>query len=109
MITYDRFLATRLLFPLILLAKIRRHNGNGNVQRGILVRRLNSYASKEYMVKQTEGYIKCQNLCPKAGLKKGGCYYKLDNQNIATYADLSVYKYERPNDKVENDLKRWKQ
>jgi Do/DeqQ family serine protease len=81
----------------------------GNVQRGILGVQggeLNSYASKELGLKQTEGfYIKAvtpNSGAQKAGLKKGDVIIKLDNQNIATYADLSGYiNTKRPNDKVD--------
>ena len=81
----------------------------GNVQRGILGvqgRELNSYASNELGVKQTEGFyisaVSANSGAQKAGLKKGDVIIKLDNQNIATYADLSGYiNTKRPNDKVE--------
>ena len=81
----------------------------GNVQRGILGVQggeLNSYASKELGVKQTEGFyisaVSANSGAQKAGLKKGDVIIKLDNQNIATYADLSGYiNTKRPNDKVE--------
>jgi S1-C subfamily serine protease len=48
-----------LRFPLILLENHRRHYGYGNVQRGILgvQGELNSNASKELGLKQTEGFI----------------------------------------------------
>ncbi|MBC5839850.1 trypsin-like peptidase domain-containing protein [Flavobacterium sp. F-380] len=80
----------------------------GNVQRGILGVQggeLNSYASKELGVKQTEGFyisaVSANSGAQKAGLKKGDVIIKLDNQNIATYADLSGYiNTKRPNDKV---------
>ncbi|MDG2433703.1 Do family serine endopeptidase [Flavobacterium sp.] len=81
----------------------------GNVQRGILGVQggeLNSNASKELGLKQTEGFyisaVTPNSGAQKAGLKKGDVIVKLDNQNIATYADLSGYiNTKRPNDKVE--------
>ncbi len=81
----------------------------GNVQRGILGvegGELNGPVSKELGINQTEGfYIKNvtkKSGAEKAGLTKGDIIVKLDNQNIATYADLSGYiNTKRPNDKVE--------
>lgn len=81
----------------------------GNVQRGILGVQggeLNSNASKELGLKQTEGFyisaVTSNSGAQKAGLKKGDVIIKLDNQNIATYADLSGYiNTKRPNDKVD--------
>jgi Do/DeqQ family serine protease len=81
----------------------------GNVQRGILGVQggeLNSNASKELGLKQTEGFyisaVTTNSGAQKAGLKKGDVIVKLDNQNIATYADLSGYiNTKRPNDKVD--------
>ena len=81
----------------------------GNVQRGILGVQggeLNSNASKELGLKQTEGFyisaVTYNSGAQKAGLKKGDVIIKLDNQNIATYADLSGYiNTKRPNDKVD--------
>ncbi len=81
----------------------------GNVQRGILGvegGELNGPVSKELGINQTEGfYIK--NVTKKsgaeeAGLTKGDIIIKLDNQNVATFADLSGYiNTKRPNDKVD--------
>jgi Do/DeqQ family serine protease len=81
----------------------------GNVQRGILGVQggeLNSTASKELGLKQTEGFyinaVTPNSGAQKAGLKKGDVIIKLDNQNIATYADLSGYiNTKRPNDKID--------
>ncbi len=80
----------------------------GNVQRGILGvegGELNAMASKELGVKQTEGFyinnVRKNTGADKAGLKKGDIIVKIDNQNIATFADLSGYiNTKRPNDKV---------
>lgn len=81
----------------------------GNVQRGILGvegGELNALASKELGVKETEGFyikkVSKNSGAEKAGLGKGDIIVKIDNQNIATYADLSGYiNAKRPNDKVE--------
>jgi S1-C subfamily serine protease len=81
----------------------------GNVQRGILGvegGELNATASKELGIKETEGfYIKKVNPksgAEKAGLLKGDIIVKLDEQNVATFADLSGYiSTKRPGDKVE--------
>ena len=81
----------------------------GNVQRGILGvegGELNSSASKELGIKETEGfYIKKVNPksgAEKAGLLKGDIIVKLDEQKVATFADLSGYiSTKRPGDKVE--------
>jgi S1-C subfamily serine protease len=69
----------------------------GNVQRGILRQggELNSNASKELGLKQTKAFISVP-VTPNSGAqksrtKKGDVIIKLDNQNIATYADLSGY------------------
>lgn len=80
----------------------------GNVQRGILGvegGELNATASKELGVKQTEGFyvnnVRKNTGADKSGLKKGDIIVKIDNQNIATFADLSGYiNTKRPNDKV---------
>ncbi|WP_026713309.1 Do family serine endopeptidase [Flavobacterium daejeonense] len=80
----------------------------GNVQRGILGvvgGELNATVSKKYGVTQTEGvYIQSvqkNSGAEKANLKKGDVIVKIDNQNIATFADLSGYiNTKRPNDKV---------
>ena len=81
----------------------------GNVQRGVLGvegGELNSQASKELGVKETQGFyinkVQKKSGAEKAGLQKGDIIIKLDNQNIATFADLSGYiNTKRPNDKVE--------
>jgi Do/DeqQ family serine protease len=81
----------------------------GNVQRGVLGvegGELNSQASKELGVKETQGFyistVRKKSGAEKAGLQKGDIIIKLDNQDIATYADLSGYiNTKRPNDKVE--------
>ena len=80
----------------------------GNVQRGILGvegGELNSSASKELGVTQTQGFyiskVSKNSGAEKAGLSKGDIIVKLDDQNIATYADLSGYiNTKRPNDVV---------
>lgn len=81
----------------------------GNVQRGILGvegGELNALASKELGVPETQGFyinkVTRQSGAEKAGLTKGDIIIKLDNQNVATFADLSGYiNTKRPNDKVE--------
>ena len=80
----------------------------GNVQRGILGvegGELNSKSSKELGISQTEGFyvnkVTKRSGAEKAGLQKGDVIIKLDNQSIATFADLSGYiNTKRPNDKV---------
>ena len=81
----------------------------GNVQRGILGvegGELNSKASKELGVKDTEGFyiskVTKNSGAEKAGLQKGDIIKKLDNQTIDTFAELSGYiSTKRPNDKVQ--------
>ena len=81
----------------------------GNVQRGILGvegGELNALASKELGVSETQGFyinkVTKQSGAEKAGLTKGDIIIKLDNLNVATFADLSGYiNTKRPNDKVE--------
>jgi S1-C subfamily serine protease len=81
----------------------------GNVQRGILGvegGELNSSASKELGVKETEGfYIKRVNKnsgAEKSGLIKGDIIIQLDAQKISSYAELNGYiSTKRPNDKVQ--------
>ena len=81
----------------------------GNVQRGILGvegGELNSKASKELGVKDTEGFyinkVTKNSGAEKAGLQKGDIIKKLDTQNIDTFAELSGYiSTKRPNDKVQ--------
>jgi serine protease Do len=80
----------------------------GNVQRGILGvegGELNGNASKDLGISETEGfYIKKvtkNSGAEKAGLTKGDIIKKIDNQTIASYAELSGYiNTKRPNDKV---------
>ncbi|RZJ51747.1 MAG: PDZ domain-containing protein [Flavobacterium sp.] len=80
----------------------------GNVQRGILGvegGELNSTASKELGITQTQGFyinkVSKNSGAEKAGLAKGDIIVKLDEQNISTYADLSGYiNTKRPNDVV---------
>ena len=81
----------------------------GNVQRGILGvegGELNSSASKELGIKETEGFyikkVSKKSGAEKAGLLKGDIIVKLDEQKVATFADLSGYiSTKRPGDKVE--------
>ncbi|MDD5150535.1 MAG: trypsin-like peptidase domain-containing protein [Flavobacterium sp.] len=81
----------------------------GNVQRGVLGvegGELNALASKELGVSETEGFyikkVSKKSGAEKAGLEKGDIIVKLDDQNVATFADLSGYiNTKRPNDKVE--------
>lgn len=80
----------------------------GNVQRGILGvegGELNALASKELGVSETQGFyiqkVSKNSGAEKGGLQKGDIIIKIDNQDIATYADLSGYiNTKRPNDKV---------
>ncbi|EIA08899.1 Do family serine endopeptidase [Flavobacterium frigoris] len=81
----------------------------GNVQRGILGvegGELNATASRELGIEQTEGFyissVSKNSGAERSGLKKGDIIVKLDNQSIATFADLSGYiNTKRPNDKVQ--------
>ena len=81
----------------------------GNVQRGILGiegGELSSKASKELGIKETQGFyvnaVTKNSGAEKSGLKKGDVVIKLDNQKIASFADLSGFiNTKRPNDKVE--------
>lgn len=81
----------------------------GNVQRGILGvegGELNGTASKELGISQTQGFyinkVTKKSGAEKSGLLKGDIIIKLDEQNIATFADLSGYiNTKRPNDKVQ--------
>lgn len=81
----------------------------GNVQRGILGvegGELNGTASKELGVLQTQGFyinkVAKNSGAEKAKLQKGDIIIKLDNQDVATFADLSGYvNTKRPNDKVQ--------
>lgn len=80
----------------------------GNVQRGILGvegGELNSLASKELGISETQGFyinkVSKNSGAEKSGLRKGDIIIKLDDQNIATFADLSGYiNTKSPNDKV---------
>ena len=81
----------------------------GNVQRGILGvegGELNGTASKELGISQTQGFyinkVTKNSGAEKSGLTKGDIIIKLDEQNVATFADLSGYiNTKRPNDKVQ--------
>jgi serine protease Do len=81
----------------------------GNVQRGLLGvegGELNSISSKEYGISQTQGFyinkVTKNSGAEKSGLIKGDVIIKLDEQNVATFADLSGYiNTKRPNDKVQ--------
>ncbi len=81
----------------------------GGVQRGILGiegSELNSKASQELGIKDTEGFyinkVTKNSGAEKAGLQKGDVIKKLDSQNIDNYAELSGYiNTKRPNDKVQ--------
>jgi serine protease Do len=81
----------------------------GNVQRGILGvegGELNGNASKELGITQTQGFyinkVTKSSGAEKAKLQKGDIIIKLDNQDIATFADLSGYvNTKRPNDKIQ--------
>lgn len=80
----------------------------GNVQRGILGvegSELTGNYSKELGIKESEGFyinkINKNSGAEKAGLKKGDIIKKLDNQKIASFAELSGYiNTKRPNDKI---------
>jgi Do/DeqQ family serine protease len=81
----------------------------GNVQRGILGvegGELNSKASKELGVNDTEGFyinkVNKNSGAEKAGLQKGDIIKKLDSQKITSFSELSGYiSTKRPNDKVQ--------
>ncbi|TRX33741.1 PDZ domain-containing protein [Flavobacterium sp. ZT3R18] len=81
----------------------------GNVQRGILGvegGELNGNASKELGITQTQGFyinkVSKNSGAYNAKLQKGDIIIKLDNQDIATFADLSGYvNTKRPNDKIQ--------
>jgi Do/DeqQ family serine protease len=81
----------------------------GNVQRAILGvegGELNNSAAKELGISQTQGFyinkVTKKSGAEKSGLQKGDVIVKLDNQNIATYADFSGYiNTKRPNDVVQ--------
>ncbi|MEA9411693.1 trypsin-like peptidase domain-containing protein [Flavobacterium sp. PL02] len=81
----------------------------GNVQRAILGvegGELNNAASKELGISQTQGFyinkVTQKSGAEKSGLQKGDIIVKLDNRDIATYADFSGYiNTKRPNDVVQ--------
>jgi serine protease Do len=81
----------------------------GNVQRGILGvegGELNSKASKELGINDTEGFyinrVTKNSGAEKAGLQKGDIIKKLDNQRINSFSELSGYiSTKRPNDKIQ--------
>jgi serine protease Do len=81
----------------------------GNVQRGVLGvegGELNGNASKELGISQTQGFyinrVTKNSGAEKAKLQKGDIIIKLDEQNVATFADLSGYiNTKRPNDKIQ--------
>jgi Do/DeqQ family serine protease len=81
----------------------------GNVQRGILGvegGELNSISSKELGISQTQGFyinkVTTNSGAEKSGLEKGDVIIKLDELNVATFADLSGYiNTKRPNDRVQ--------
>ncbi len=80
----------------------------GNVQRGILGvegGELNSKASKELGINDTEGFyinkVTKNSGAEKAGLQQGDVIKKLDSQRINTFSELAGYiNTKRPNDKV---------
>jgi len=81
----------------------------GNVQRGMLGvegAELNATLSREFGVKQTEGFfvnrVNKNSGAERSGLTKGDIIVKLDNQTISSAADLNSYiNTKRPNDKVQ--------
>lgn len=81
----------------------------GNVQRAILGvegGELNNAAAKELGISQTQGFyinkVTKKSGAEKSGLQKGDIIVKLDNRDIATYADFSGYiNTKRPNDVVQ--------
>jgi Do/DeqQ family serine protease len=80
----------------------------GKVQRGILGvegAELNSATAKQFGLTDTEGFyiskVNKSSGAEKAGLVEGDVIKKIDNQKIATYADLTGFiNTKRPNDKV---------
>lgn len=80
----------------------------GNVQRGILGVRggeLNSVASKELGVSETQGFyvneVTKNSGSEKAGIQKGDIIIRIDNATISSFAELSGYiNTKRPNDVV---------
>lgn len=81
----------------------------GNVQRGVLGvggSELNSATSKEFGVKQTQGFyintVSKNSGAEKAGLQQGDIIVRLDSQPINSYTDLTSYiNTKRPNDIVQ--------
>lgn len=81
----------------------------GNVQRGVLGvegGELNSKASKELGINDTEGFyinkVTKNSGAEKAGLQKGDIIKKLDSQKISSFSELSGYiSTKRPNDKIQ--------
>ncbi|MDP2158943.1 MAG: trypsin-like peptidase domain-containing protein [Flavobacterium sp.] len=86
----------------------------GNVQRGILGiegAELNSNASKELNIKDTQGFyvnkVTKNSGAERAGIKSGDVIKKLDNQNISSFAELSGYvNTKRPNDEIKVTVNR---
>lgn len=86
----------------------------GNVQRGILGIEgveLNSKAAAEFGVKETQGFyvnkVNKNSGAEKAGLQKGDVVVQIDNQRIASFAEMSGYlSSKRPNDEVQVMVKR---
>jgi serine protease Do len=84
----------------------------GGVQRGILGvegSELNGTIAKELDINETEGFyvskINKNSGAEKAGITKGDIIVKLDNQKIASYADLAGYiNTKRPNEKIAVNL-----
>jgi len=73
---------------------------------GVEGNELNSKASKELGIKDTEGFyinkVTKNSGAEKAGLKSGDVIKKLDNQKISSFAELTGYiNTKRPNDKVQ--------
>lgn len=86
----------------------------GNVQRGILGiegYELNSTASRELNIEQTQGFyinkVTKNSGAQKAGLKTGDVILKLDNQNVNSFAELNGYvSTKRPNDEIKVTVNR---
>ena len=80
----------------------------GNVQRGILGvegGELNTKASKELGISETEGFyinrVTKNSGAEESGLTKGDVIVKLDDTPISTYSELATYiNSKRPNDNV---------
>lgn len=81
----------------------------GNVQRAVMGIRgaeLNSAASRELKISQTQGFyvgaVEPKSGAEKAGLEAGDIIIKIDNHNISSYADFTgVINTKRPNDVVQ--------